>query len=69
MRKARSWKTTLTGVAMILAAIAQVTGALLDDDPKTTVNIEATLAAIAGGVGLIAARDNDVTSEQAGAKP
>ena len=61
----KSWKTTLTGVLAILAALipalqAQLTGGTAD----WSVVIAATVA----GVGLIFARDNNVTSEQANAK-
>ena len=63
-----SWKTTAAGVAAILAAVAAAARAILDGDPETLVNWEATAAAVMAGLGLIKARDNDVSSEKAGAK-
>ena len=64
----KSWKTTIAGVGTILSAVGLALKAAFDGDPSTTVNIELTATAIMSGIGLIAARDNGVTSEQAGAK-
>lgn len=64
----KSWKTTVSGIAAILIAVCSFAQALLDNDPSTVPNYEATLAAIVAGVGLIAARDNDKSSESVGAK-
>lgn len=55
----KSWKTTVAGVAALLFAAALA----LQDSP----NWEAIAALAAGGFGLVFARDNDVTSEEAGA--
>lgn len=63
----KSWKTTAAGIAAIVAALATAVGALFDADPTTLPDWGAVAAAILAGVGLIAARDNDVTSEKAGA--
>lgn len=63
-----SWKTTAAGIAAIVAALATAVGALFDADPVTMPDWGAVAAAVMAGVGLIAARDNGVTSEQAGAK-
>lgn len=63
----KSWKTTAAGVAAIVAAIAAAARALLDGNPETAINWEATAAAVMAGVGLITARDNDRTSEEVGA--
>lgn len=63
-----SWKTSAAGIASIVVAIASCVQALLDGDPATVPNYEVAFAAIAAGVGLFFARDNDKTSEQAGAK-
>lgn len=63
-----SFKTTVLGIVTILAAIAGFVRALVDDDPSTLPNWEATVAAIIAGIGLIMARDNNVTSEAAGVK-
>jgi hypothetical protein len=64
----KSWKTTAAGIAAIVAALATAVGALFDADPLTMPDWGAVGAAIMAGIGLIAARDNGVTSEQAGAK-
>lgn len=62
----KSWKTTITGILTIVVALGAAglnylkTGTLPDLALLTT--------AITSGIGLIAARDNGVTSEEAGAK-
>jgi len=63
-----SWRTTIAGIAAIVAALSGVLVALLDNNPATNPDWTATIAAITAGIGLIAARDNGVTSEAAGAK-
>ncbi len=61
-----SWKTTTAGVLSIVVAVASAalvwlkTGSLPDFGP--------IVAAVTAGVGLIAARDNDKSSEDVGAK-
>lgn len=61
----KSWKTTIAGVSSILIAVGGILGALSNGaSPDWT----AAIAAIVSGIGLIAARDNGVTSEAAGAK-
>jgi hypothetical protein len=64
----KSWKTTAAGIAAIVAALATAVGALFDADPVSMPDWGAVAAAIMAGIGLIAARDNGVTSEQAGAR-
>jgi hypothetical protein len=63
-----SWRTTTAGIAAIVAALATAAVALFDADPLTTPDWGAVSAAFMAGVGLLAARDNKVSSEQAGAK-
>lgn len=63
----KSWKTSTAGIAAIVAALATAVGALFDADPNTLPDWGAVAAAVLAGIGLIAARDNNVTSEQAGA--
>lgn len=64
----KSWKTTVTGVAAILTAVGAALTAIFDNDPTTTFDLAVTMAAVMSGVGLIFARDNNVSSEDAGAK-
>jgi len=52
-----SWRTTATGVLMILGAVVAIGKPLLDNDPVTLPNWEAAYAAIIAGIGLILARD------------
>lgn len=61
----KSWKTTATGVLAILTALLPALQAQL-----TTGKADWSTAIAAGiaGLGLLFARDNNVTSEQAGAK-
>lgn len=63
-----SWKTTLLGICTILAALAGAGKAILDGDPSTNADPATIIAAITAGVGLIAARDNNKSSEDVGAK-
>jgi len=64
----KSWKTTTAGVGAILVALGSAMTAMFDADPLTVPDWGAVVAAIIAGIGLISARDNNVTSEQAGAK-
>ena len=64
----KSWKTTAAGIAAIVAAAATACVALFDGKPETVPDWGAVAAAFMAGIGLIAARDNSVTSESAGAK-
>lgn len=62
----KSWKTTLSGVAVILGALSVAIKAALAGDYGAA--ITSIVTGVPAGVGLIAARDNNVSSEQAGAK-
>lgn len=64
----QSWKTTAAGIAAIVAAAATAVVALFDADPATVPDWGAVAAAFMAGLGLVFARDNNVTSEAAGAK-
>lgn len=63
-----SWKTTVLGIATVLNVGATAAIALLDSDPNTNVNYTLVIAQLTAGFGLIFARDNNVSSEAAGAK-
>lgn len=69
MKLPASWRTSGLGLIAVIAAIINFAGALLDDDPNTVADYDMTAAAVAAGVGLMTARNNKVSSEQAGAKP
>lgn len=64
----QSWKTTAAGIAAIVAAAATAVVALFDADPTTVPDWGAVAAAVMAGLGLLFARDNNVSSESAGAK-
>ena len=60
----KSWKTTVAGIAAILTGAAMLLQALIGDGGS----IEGGIASVMAGVGLLAARDNGVSSESAGAE-
>lgn len=51
-------KTTVLGIATILTALSSAIVALLDNNPATTFDIAAVVAACTAGLGLIVAKDN-----------
>jgi predicted Zn-dependent protease len=61
-----SWKTSLAGVASILTGLLALVHSG-QNGTITTADITTALTAITAGVGLIFARDNNVSSEEAGA--
>lgn len=64
----KSWKTTAAGIGAALASLFGNLSAVFDSDPGTAADWNVTVALFVAAVGLIAARDNGVTSEKAGAK-
>lgn len=64
----KSWKTTTTGIITAVTAILSAIGLILDGNPQTNPDYAATIAAVTAGLGLVFARDNKVSSEDAGAK-
>lgn len=64
----RSWRTTSAGIAAILVALGGAIDAERDGDPETKPDWGTLAAAVIAGIGLLAARDNNVTSKQAGAE-
>lgn len=62
-----SWRTTVLGFLALAGALVGFGTALLDGDPATQPDLDKLLLA-AAGAGLMAARDNGVTSERAGAQ-
>lgn len=63
-----SYRTTITGVVAILSGLAAIGTALVAKDGPNMEAVGAGITGIATGIGLLCARDNKVTSEQAGAK-
>jgi len=67
--KQGSWRTTAMGIISCGIILLSQASAFLDSDPTTNVSWETITEALALlGIGVVA-RDNAVTSEQAGAKP
>ena len=64
----KSWKTTSGGVATIIVALGGAVKMLTDGDAVTNPDWNAVIAAVVAGATLVFARDNNVTSENAGAK-
>ena len=52
-----SWRTTALGITTIIAAVAGMVQAFLDNDPTTNPDMTVAAAAILSGLGLIFARD------------
>lgn len=61
----KSWKTTLAGVAALLTSLGIAIKAFTVGDFAT---VAASVSGIATGIGLLFARDNNVSSEDAGIK-
>ena len=57
----KNWKTTVFGAATIIAAIASAIKAAVDGDPTTLPDWAMVVAAVITGIGLIAAKDSNVT--------
>lgn len=68
LRAASSRKTTIGGIAVLLGAAVMVLRAVASKDGIASLDWGAMIASVSAGIALIKARDNDVTSEQAGAK-
>jgi len=62
-----SWRTTIGGIIVLLIPILDALKLLFDGDPATNPNWNLLVPQLAAGIALIHARDNKVTSEQAGA--
>jgi hypothetical protein len=62
-----SWRTSLFGILAGLSILISQVKTLLDKDPSTNIDISLIIASITGIIAAISARDNKVTSEEAGA--
>lgn len=63
-----SWRTTSVGIAGLLALIGGAAKLVLDGDPSTNPDWNAVIPAGLALIGSLVARDNKVSSEEAGAK-
>jgi hypothetical protein len=63
----KSWKTTSAGILAIAGGVTRMVLSVMHH-AVTEEAVMTSLTAVMTGIGLIFARDNDVTSEQAGAK-
>jgi hypothetical protein len=61
----KSWKTTSAGIASIVGGASTLYFAKAHLDAQT---LTGAVTAILAGIGLLFARDNDKSSEEAGAK-
>lgn len=70
MKKAivNSWQTTLGGVLLFGGTLAVAIGAAIDGNPETVANWGSVAAALPVMLALFAARDNSVSSKDAGAE-
>lgn len=64
----KSWKTTLFGAGGLATVLFTAVSAMLDGDPATNPDWNLVLGAAMPAIGLLFARDNNVSSEQAGVK-
>lgn len=59
----KSWKTTVSGILAILIAAGNAAQAMINGTP---VDMASTLAAIMAGIGLITAKDHNVSGGAVG---
>lgn len=64
-----SYRTSILGIIAIVTALTNAAQAIFDGDPATVFDLDTTIAAVAAGIGLIVARDKNVSSEAQGIKP
>ena len=57
----KNWKTTGAGIAAIVVAAGAILTAMTDNDPETNPDWAALVAAVIAGVGLIFAKDGNVS--------
>lgn len=65
----KSWKTTVMGILTICGALIVAGKALLDGDPSTNIDVAALWVSIMAGIGLITAKDSNVTGGTVAATP
>ncbi len=57
----KNWKTTGAGIAAVVVAAGAILTAMTDNDPATNPDWAALVAAVIAGVGLIFAKDGNVS--------
>lgn len=67
MKIKASWRTSVFGTGGLVAVIAATATSLTDGNPLTNPDWGAVVAALMACAGLLFARDDKVSSEQAGA--
>lgn len=65
----KNWKTTAAAVAALLVLVGSAARALLDGDPTTNVDLVTFIPAVIAAVGLIFAKDSNVTGGTVAATP
>lgn len=61
-----NWRTTLAGALAAVLALADGLAKLIDQDPLTNPDYALIVSAVTAAVGLLFARDSNVTSKQLG---
>lgn len=63
-----SWRTSLAGLFAGLAILIGQASAMVDSDPATNMDVSIVIGTIAAMIAAFSARDEKVTSRQAGAE-
>ena len=63
-----SWRTSVAAWGVLATTVGNALNAAFDSDPATNPDWVLVITAALAAFGFISARDNRVTSEQAGAK-
>jgi hypothetical protein len=64
----KNWKTSIFGTGGLLVIVANVASMLLDGDPATNPDWSVVFAAAMPSLGVLFARDANVTSKELGLK-
>jgi len=63
-----SWRTGIAGLFAGLTILIGQASAVVDSDPATNLDLSIVIATVAAMIAAFSARDNKVTSRQAGAE-
>lgn len=63
-----NWKTTGVGVLLVVGSIVEIAYMMIEGKPVEKAEVKTVLAALLGGVGLLAAGDADKSQSKAAAK-